>query len=281
VTTLRSQPDEPPRSAPLDEPGEAESELENGANAFEQASADLEVRETRAFVNRSPQEASNREARRREAEEDRELIGLAKSGDQAAFRKLVERHQRRAFSIAVGLVRDENDARELVQEAFLRVYRGLDAFQGGSSFFTWLYRIVTNLAIDLMRKPGRKDAELLDNHPADDEPSDFPLVSRIDGADPIDVMRRREIAGRIQAALDALPPYHRGVILMREVEGMSYEEMAQAMGVSKGTIMSRLFHARQKLQRALADCYAEQGPARSKPSAEREGGDDAAAEEAS
>ncbi|APR85205.1 RNA polymerase sigma factor RpoE [Minicystis rosea] len=208
---------------------------------------------------------------------------MAQKGDRAAFRKLVERHQRRAFAIAMGLVRDENDARELVQEAFLRVYRGLNAFQGGSSFFTWLYRIVTNLAIDLMRKPGRRDAELLDNQAVEEEPSDFPLVSRIDGADPIDVMRRREIAGRIQAALDALPPYHRGVILMREVEGMSYEEMAQAMNVSKGTIMSRLFHARQKLQRALADCYAEQGPGRrandndddDKPD------DDSAAEEAS
>jgi RNA polymerase sigma-70 factor (ECF subfamily) len=73
------------------------------------------------------------------------------------------------------------------------------------------------------------------------------------------VLRRQEIAARIKTALEALPPYHRGVILMREVEGMSYEEMAQAMGVSKGTIMSRLFHARQKLQRALADCYAEEG----------------------
>ncbi len=168
----------------------------------------------------------------------------------------------------MGLVRDENDARELVQEAFLRVYRGLGAFQGGSSFFTWLYRIVTNLAIDLMRKPGRKDAELQESHSNTEEESDFPLVSRIDGADPLDVMRRQEIAGRIQAALEALP-YHRGVILMREVEGMSYEEMAQAMGVSKGTIMSRLFHARQKLQRALADCYAEEGGARTRgPSAE-------------
>jgi RNA polymerase sigma-70 factor (ECF subfamily) len=94
-----------------------------------------------------------------------------------------------------------------------------------------------------------------------EEDADFPLVSRIDGADPLDVIRRREIAERIQIALDALPSYHRGVILMREVEGMSYEEMAQAMGVSKGTIMSRLFHARQKLQRALADCYAEEGGA--------------------
>src|SRR5262245_13858096 len=210
------------------------------------------------FVNSPPSEASNREARRREAEEDRELIVQAQKGDQAAFRRLVERHQRRAFAIAMGLVRDENDARELVQDAFLRVYKGLGTFQGGSSFFTWLYRIVTNLAIDLMRKPGRKDAELVDGQALDDEAAEFPLIARIDGADPMDVVRRREIAGRIQAALDALPPYHRGVILMREVEGMSYEEMAQAMGVSKGTIMSRLFHARQKLQRALADCYGEE-----------------------
>ena len=105
-----------------------------------------------------------------------------------------------------------------------------------------------NLAIDLMRKPGRRDAELAERTVIDED-TDFPLVARIDGADPLDVVRRREIAGRIQVALDALPPYHRGVILMREVEGMSYEEMAQAMGVSKGTIMSRLFHARRSAAR--------------------------------
>ncbi len=221
----------------------------------------LEVERGQSKVNSPSAQASNRDARRQEAEEDREFISLAQKGDTKAFRMLVERHQRRAYSIALGLVRDPNDAREIVQEAFLRVYRGLGAFQGTSSFFTWLYRIVTNLAIDLIRKPGRKDAELNEGQ-AVDENTDFPLVSRIDGADPLNVMRRREIAARIQAALDALPDYHRGVILMREVEGMSYEEMAQAMGVSKGTIMSRLFHARQKLQRALADCYAEEGPAR-------------------
>jgi RNA polymerase sigma-70 factor (ECF subfamily) len=212
-------------------------------------------------VNTPSARASNREARRREAEEDRELIVRAQGGDPAAFRLLVERHQRRAFSIALGLLRDEHDAREIVQEAFLRVHKGLASFEGGSSFFTWLYRIVTNLAIDLVRKPGRRDAELLDDRsPVDDDANgELALVSRIDGSDPLDVVRRREIAERIRAALEALPPYHRGVILMREVEGMSYEEMAEAMGVSKGTIMSRLFHARQKLQRALADCYAEEG----------------------
>jgi RNA polymerase sigma-70 factor (ECF subfamily) len=213
--------------------------------------------DVRGPVNTGSWKPSKDEARKREAEEDRVLISQAQSGDKAAFRKLVERHQRRAFVVALGLVRDENDARDLVQEAFLRVHRGLDAFEGGSSFFTWLYRIVTNLAIDLLRKPSRREAEPLDPDRADDG-AEQPFVSRIDGADPLDVVRRGEIRGRIESALAALPPYHRGVILMREVEGMSYEEMAEAMGVSKGTIMSRLFHARRKLQRALSDCYEEQ-----------------------
>jgi RNA polymerase sigma-70 factor (ECF subfamily) len=210
--------------------------------------------------------ASNRRSRELEAEQDRALIESAQRGDKAAFKKLVQRHQRRAFAIALGLLRDEQDAREVVQEAFLRVYRGLDSFHGGSSFFTWLYRIVTNLSIDLMRKPARRDAELDPNREIDE--ADIPLLSRIDGADPLDVLRRAEIRNKLEAALEALPIYHRGVIVMREVEGLSYEEMAEAMGVSKGTIMSRLFHARQKLQRALADCYAEEGPARSRVSGE-------------
>jgi RNA polymerase sigma-70 factor (ECF subfamily) len=214
-------------------------------------------RDVAVALNSAAVRASNKLARQAEAEEDRVLIERAKTGDRPAFRELVERHQRRAFAIALGLVRDENDAKEIVQEAFLRVYRGLDAFNGQSSFFTWLYRIVTNLSIDLMRKPARREAEFDDGREIKDE-LDIPLLARIDGADPQDVVRRGEIRIRIQSALDALPPYHRGVILMREIEGMSYEEMAQAMGVSKGTIMSRLFHARQKLQRALSDCYEEQ-----------------------
>lgn len=215
-------------------------------------------------VNTRVSDASNaKQARVREAEEDRGLIARAQKGDTAAFRSLVERHQRRAFAIALALVRDENDARELVQDAFLRVYKGLENFQGGSSFFTWLYRIITNLSIDLIRKPGRQLVDIDEGRFESDESTEaeFPLLSRVDGSDPADVVRRREIAARLQVALDALPPYHRGVIVMREIEGLSYEEMAQAMGVSKGTIMSRLFHARQKLQKALADCYQEQiGP---------------------
>jgi RNA polymerase sigma-70 factor (ECF subfamily) len=212
----------------------------------------------------APAASNSKEVRAKEAQEDRALVERVQAGDKEAFRTLVERHQRRAFSIAMSLVRDENDARELVQDAFLRVYKNIGTFQGQSSFFTWLYRIITNLSIDLIRKPGRQVAELDENRvgTTDSEetgPSkDFPFLSRIDGADPADVVRRGEIASRLREALAALPDYHRGVILMREIEGLSYEEMAQAMGVSKGTIMSRLFHARQKLQKALVDCYQEQ-----------------------
>jgi RNA polymerase sigma-70 factor (ECF subfamily) len=206
-----------------------------------------------------------------------------------AFRRLVERHQRRAFAVALALVRDENDARELVQEAFLRVHKSLPSFQGGSSFFTWLYRIITNLSIDLMRKPGRQTTDLDEARLEHDDGADVdvPLLGRFSSADPVDAVRRREIAARLLSALDALPSYHRAVVVMREVDGLSYEEMAQVMGVSKGTIMSRLFHARQKLQRALADCYAEQvgatggaasGPAAASGSRSRQGQSDPDAE---
>jgi len=220
--------------------------------------------------------SNNKQQRAKEAEEDRALIARAQAGDTAAFRQLVERHQRRAFAIALALVRDENDARELVQDAFLRVFKGLSSFQGGSSFFTWLYRIITNLSIDLIRKPGRQTSDLDDARLEMEETHDLdlPFLSKYDGADPADVVRRREISARLQTALDALPSYHRAVIVLREVEGLSYEEMAQAMGVSKGTIMSRLFHARQKLQRALADCYKEQVGAMPRDNGEASDGED-------
>jgi RNA polymerase sigma-70 factor (ECF subfamily) len=106
-----------------------------------------------------------------------------------------------------------------------------------------------------MRKPSRREAEL--HFALEGDEADSPVLPASD-ADPYDVVRRGQLSMRIQDALAQLPPYHRGVILMREVEGMSYEEMAEAMQVSKGTIMSRLFHARKKLQRALSDCHDEE-----------------------
>lgn len=206
-------------------------------------------------VNSGEGRASNRLAREADAELDRALILRAQNGETAAFRELVERHQRRAFAIAMALVKDEEDAREVVQEAFVRVFRGLSTFHGGSSFFTWLYRIVTNLSIDVIRRPSRKDAPL--DETIELEELDFAPLARFEDADPAQAVHRGELRSRLEAALAELPAYHRGVIVMRELHGLSYEEMAETMGVSKGTIMSRLFHARRKLQKVLLDCYTE------------------------
>lgn len=207
-------------------------------------------------VNSEAEPASKKQTvRDAEAEIDRALLEQAKTGDARAFKHLVERHQHRAFGVALALVRNEEDAREVVQEAFVRVYRGLSDFHGGSSFFTWLYRIVHNLAIDVVRRPSRREIgiEVL----AELEPAALPVDALPLFEDPEDHVERGQLLRSIEAALDALPAYHRGVIVMREVYGMSYEEMAETMGVSKGTIMSRLFHARKKLQAALASCYVE------------------------
>jgi RNA polymerase sigma-70 factor (ECF subfamily) len=205
--------------------------------------------------------------------DDGELVAAAQRGDKAAFRTLVERYQRRAFGVALALVRDEQDAREVVQEAFLRAYRNLSKFKGDSAFFTWLYRIVTNLSIDLTRRPGRRTVELDLDSMSEAEDLDVPTMGIPHATDPADMLRRGELGARLQAAFDALPSYHRAVIVLREIEGLSYEEMGQSLGVSKGTIMSRLFHARLKLQRALGDLYQEQFGAAPSP---RDAGDDRA-----
>jgi len=203
-------------------------------------------------VNTVAGDASNPSIGGVETEADHVLIQRVQAGDKQAFGHLVRRHERRAFALAVGLVRDQEDAGEIVQEAFLRVYRGIHGFNGAASFFTWLYRIVKNLSIDLMRRPAWR-RELPESDGVDDET----LLSAVLGADPSEVYDRRELAMRLDAAFGALPAYHREVIVMREVEGKSYEEMAATAGVSKGTIMSRLFYARKTLQRALGGCYAE------------------------
>lgn len=213
-------------------------------------------------VNNLSDAASNNAQRSADAKVDGELVDAAKNGDQSAFAKLVEKYQRFAFCVANGMVRDQSDAREIVQEAFLRIYRGLSTFQGECSFFTWLYKVVTNLSIDQLRRSARRDIECRDEVDVSRccaECGDIePFVSRFDGADPFRSIRRREIAERLDKALSELSPKHLAVILMREVEGMSYSEIAESVGVSSGTVMSRLFNARQKLQCALRDCYDEE-----------------------
>jgi RNA polymerase sigma-70 factor (ECF subfamily) len=186
----------------------------------------------------------------REVDEDQVWIVQARRGDRAAFQALFQKYQRRVYAVALGVVKRPEDAMDIVQDAFIKVHRHLDSFQGTSSFYTWLYRIVMNLGIDHVRK-HRKVVEWGDDAPLDQAAGDRTLIPRMPDTNPSQTVVRRELSDKIRQALDTLPEYHRAVIVLREVEGMSYEEIAEVLNVPKGTIMSRLFHARRKMQDQL------------------------------
>src|SRR5215468_4187011 len=192
-------------------------------------------------------------------EEDAALVARAKRGDREAFRALVERHERKAYAVALGMVKHPDDARDIVQEAFLKVWRSLGAFEGQSAFYTWLYRIVANLCIDHLRK-GKAHVEYDDQrvHEEDQVAGDDNILPQTAGLHPGRALESKELGAALERALETLSPNHRAVLLMREVEGLSYREMAAAMGVSEGTIMSRLFHARKKMQSALVEFVKEE-----------------------
>ncbi|HET6612079.1 MAG TPA: sigma-70 family RNA polymerase sigma factor [Kofleriaceae bacterium] len=187
--------------------------------------------------------------------DDRELVTRAQDGDSAAFRALFERYHRRAFGLALGMVKNPDDALDIVQDAFIKAHRHLSKFAGSSSFYTWFYRIVMNLSIDHIRKARRKSRmdfdDALARAEADAPASHGGLLPRILGQNPKKALVRKEIREHIGAALASLSDNHRAVLVMREVEGLSYEEMAVVMECSKGTIMSRLFHARKNMQKQL------------------------------
>jgi len=201
-------------------------------------------------VNRAAQGASiPRDGR---DQDDRELVTSARAGDRDAFRVLFERYHRRAYALALGVVRHPDDALDVVQDAFIKAHKYLDKFEGNSSFYTWLYRIVMNLAIDHLRKHKRVKPVELDEQKLEDGADDS-LIPRILGGNPGRALMDKQIRARIDEALAELSENHRAVLVMRELEGLSYEEMAQAMDCSKGTIMSRLFHARRNMQKRLLD----------------------------
>jgi len=182
---------------------------------------------------------------------DRELVRESRRGDKEAFRELVERYQRKVLSVALGMVQNREDAIELSQETFVKAYENLSKFKGESSFYTWLYRIVVNLAIDARRRSRRHPTVPLEDSPGGESYS--ATVPDKELVDPYQQVRAREIGTRVADAIEELTPDHKAVILLREVEGLSYEDISRVMQCSKGTVMSRLHYARKKLQAKLQD----------------------------
>jgi RNA polymerase sigma-70 factor (ECF subfamily) len=173
-------------------------------------------------------------------ETDGALVGAAKAGDADAFRELVERHGRRVFQLAYRITGNEQDAEDAVQEAFLRAYRQIGKFDGGSSFGTWLYRIAANCALDAIRARGRR----LDGAaPIRETPSGDPTPERsaLSG----------EIRERMSEALSELTPVERAAFVLRHFEGMGIEEIGLTLGCQAGAAKNSVFRAVGKLRKAL------------------------------
>jgi RNA polymerase sigma-70 factor (ECF subfamily) len=180
---------------------------------------------------------------------DDTLIRTTLAGDDGAFGELVERYKGRAFAVAVGIVGNGDDALDVVQDSFIKAYYKLKEFRFGSNFYTWFYRLLVNQAIDRWRKSARSAEVPFDESwlSGDASPPDSFAYPRT----PEDLARDRELGDALQSAVDALPEIHRAVIVLREVDGMAYDEIAKVLGCSVGTVMSRLHYARGKLKESL------------------------------
>jgi len=180
---------------------------------------------------------------------EQELVARARAGDQDAFEQLVLDNQNRVFTLAFRMVNDREEAADLAQEAFLKAWQGLPSFQGDSSFSTWVYRLATNVCIDWLRKQKRRQeiepvASLDDEESGWAEPAD-------PGQDPQRQLEHAELHRALARALQALPDYQRQVLVMRELSGLSYQEIGQALDLDLGTVKSRIARARLALRKIL------------------------------
>lgn len=204
--------------------------------------------------------------------DDLSLVRKARAGDDGAFQALVVRYQRKVYAVALGIVRDPDTAWDVSQEAFVRAHGHLAGLEGDEAFLKWLFRITSHLAIDAVRRERRslKDA-VEDVSEADLQGGGEGILSTPLGLDPSDNLLRRELATRMTEALGQLPEIHRTILVLRELEGLSYEELSERLGIQKGTVMSRLFHARKKMQALLADYAGSRGGAPEDEGLEEEG----------
>lgn len=186
---------------------------------------------------------------------ERDLVLAAKSGDRNAFKELAQLYYPRLYRMLLAMTRDKETAMDLTQDTFVKALQAIEGFQMSSSFYTWLFRIGRNTALDRFRraKTAGVQHEYDDGlaHEGDDVAT-FPVSPRNPG-DPMKQVASRETMDKVKMALDELKPDHREIILLREVDELSYEEIAQVIGIKVGTVMSRLFAARRNLRTVLRE----------------------------
>ena len=182
--------------------------------------------------------------------EEGKLVADAQKGSMEAFEELVARHRDKVYGRAFSLVRNEEEALDLSQQAWIKAWQRLGQFQGGSSFGTWLSRIVINLGLDHLRVQKRLRAESIDEMRENFDDADFKLPTV--QSNPTEGMEQAELRQQIDQALAQLSPAHRAVLVLHEFEELEYKEIAERLECSIGTVMSRLFYARRKLAMLLS-----------------------------
>jgi len=189
-----------------------------------------------------------------EEERDADLIAAYLAGSDEAFNRLVMRHHRTAFNLAYRFVGHYDDACDIAQEAFIRVYKSLKRFKGNCSFKTWLYKIVLNLSRNKYRWKKRRGefAKVSLDNPGRD-PNNNPMEVPDETLSVAREIRRREIQSRIEESLNLLPAQYREILVLRHMEGLTYSEISELLGCAEGTIKSRLHRARVEIRKLLAD----------------------------
>ena len=190
--------------------------------------------------------------------EDKALVRQAQNGDMLAFEELVARHRDKIYARAYSMMRNEEEAVDLSQEAWVKAWQRLAQFQGDSSFATWLTRIVINLCLDQIRRQKRRRAESIEA--MDEESGGVERQMEIVVTNPTERLERGELRARIDEAMKKLSHEHRTVLVLCEFEEMEYKEIAKTMECSIGTVMSRLFYARRKLASLLQDLKGNDAP---------------------
>ena len=202
-------------------------------------------------------------------EEESALIAAVLAGDTESFSPLVEEYQDRVFRLALRLLGNEADAADAAQDAFVRAYTSLGSFRGDSRFSVWLYRLTNNICIDLLRRRKRQDAVPLQSE--DEEGEETELALPDERFSPERILERTEDVRAVREAIAALPEDCREILVMREIGGLSYEELARVLSLEPGTVKSRLNRARKKLCALLMESGNFSVPG---PSNKREGGAD-------
>ena len=182
---------------------------------------------------------------------EQELLERCRKGNVEAFEQLIEAYQGKILNYCFRMLGNRSDAEDAAQEVFVKVYRFIGSFTGQSSFSTWLYKVASNVCFDILRKRKRRGGESLSLQQYTAEGEEFDLPLEDDSYSPDRSFQRTEAQRVLKEALDKLSPEHRRVIILRDIEGLSYEEIAGIVGTAAGTVKSRINRARQILQKLL------------------------------